>query len=192
MATPYDKVGIFKESISTLKDTSLDGDKKDKKYMTESTIKVVNFDTVKKKYVREKHLPHMPCSSDALCVTDNGNWNFVEFKNGSLDQSKIYEIYYKIYDSLLIFGELMDQSVGFCRDHVNFVLVYNESKNSEDGEKGEQVTPSRVTIGDYFSRKAGKKFIRFGLERFEHLYFREVFTYTEKQFEQEFLQKIAQ
>ena len=31
----------------------------------------------------------------------------------------------------------------------------------------------------------------FGLEKFEKLYFKEVFTYTEKEFENEFLEKIS-
>ena len=37
-----------------------------------------------------------------------------------------------------------------------------------------------------FYSKAKKKYIRFGLERFEKLYFQEVFTYTEQEFEDGF------
>lgn len=38
-------------------------------------------------------------------------------------------------------------------------------------------------IGKHVSQKAGEELIRFDLERFKSLYFRDVHTYTEKEFE---------
>lgn len=59
-------------------------------------------------------------------------------------------------------------------------MVYNESKNpKEDGETQES---PRVAIGKHFSAKAKKKFIRFDLEKFKTIYFKEVDTFTEKEF----------
>ena len=51
-----------------------------------------------------------------------------------------------------------------------FILVYNEEK-------------SKYVIAKYFTKKAGNEFIRFGLERYDGLYFKSVHTYTEKEFE---------
>ncbi len=59
-----DKIGIFQNYLSTLKKTSLDKGSGQKKYMTESEMLVVDFDKVKKAYVRELgvrvcHVPAM-------------------------------------------------------------------------------------------------------------------------------------
>ena len=77
----------------------------------------------------------------------------------------------------------------FCREHVNFILVYNESKNPDDHTK--PVENSRVAIGKYFSAKANKKFVRFDLNRFKKIYFKDIYTYTEKEFEEEFLANLS-
>lgn len=80
------------------------------------------------------------------------------------------------------------------RNHAEFILVYNETKNDgikDEKEEGRlQESESRVEIGKYFHRKGKKHFIRFGLERFERLYFQRVFTYTEAEFEDEFVKGI--
>ena len=60
-----------------------------------------------------------------------------------------------------------------------FILIYNESKNSS----------SRADIGKHLSKKAGKEFGMFGLERYISLYFKDVHTYTESEFE-EFLRRL--
>jgi hypothetical protein len=111
---------------------------------------------------------------------------FIEFKNGVIsrkngdaDPKKISEIKLKIFDSLLILTDIISKAVSFTRKNLNYVLVYNEEKNS------------LKCIAKYFIGKSGhgKHLIRFGLERFETLYFKNVFTYTEKEFETEFIFK---
>ncbi len=202
-----DKIGIFQNYLSTLKKTSLDKGSGQKKYMTESEMPVVDFDKVKKAYVRELRVKpkSMPCSSDALHIGKNGNISFIEFKNGKINYMQRYNIHQKIYDSLLIFGDMTGKGLSFCREHADFILVYNEMKNREEekGETGEgeagkgkskggeqrqiQESDSRVAIGKYFSRKGKKNFVRFDLEKFENFYFKNVFTFTEKEFEDEFV-----
>lgn len=46
-----------------------------------------------------------------------------------------------------------------------------------------QESHSRLEIAKYFSEKAKREFIRFDLERFKKLYFRDVHTYSEEEFE---------
>ena len=202
-----DKIGIFQNYLSTLKKTSLDKGSGQKKYMTESEMPVVDFDKVKKAYVRELKVKpkSMPCSSDALHIGKNGNISFIEFKNGKINYMQRYNIHQKIYDSLLIFGDMTGKGLSFCREHADFILVYNEMKNREEEkeETGEgearkgksiggeqrqiQESDSRVAIGKYFSLKGKKNFVRFDLEKFENFYFKNVFTFTEKEFEDEFV-----
>lgn len=187
------KMKIFENNISTFKETSIDNDDGKEKYMIESEIKVINFDAVKKEYMKDMGVSEVPCSIDALYTNDNENYYFIEFKNGRV-KPKIYNIYNKIYDSLLIFNDITNSTISFCRKNVRFILVYNEEKNNQviDKENSNiQATPSKKSIAKYFSNKGKKKFIMFGLEKFEKLYFKEVFTYTEKEFEKEFLEKIS-
>ena len=187
------KMKIFENNISTFKETSIDNDDGKEKYMIVSEIKVINFDAVKKEYMKDLGVSEVPCSIDALYTNDNENYYFIEFKNGIV-KPKIYNIYNKIYDSLLIFNDITNSTISFCRKNVRFILVYNEEKNNQviDKENSSiQATPSKNKIAKSFSNKAKKKFIMFGLEKFEKLYFKEVFTYTEKEFENEFLEKIS-
>lgn len=53
METRYDKFELFKNSLSSLKETSKDSDSKEISYMTESDLQVVNFDKVKEKYAKK-------------------------------------------------------------------------------------------------------------------------------------------
>ncbi len=204
---------IFCNNMSTFKDTSFDkaaflrsknnkrkddsgkvSDCKKEYYMTLSEIEVIDFDGVIANYASSLGIgEHRPCSSDALYKDEMGQFYFVEFKNGKMKMSTQYNVMEKIYNDLLIFCDIMGQTVSFCRENVNFILVYNESKNlSEETKELDKIDQesSKTKIAKHFTKKAKKKFIRFDLGKFEGLYFKEVFTFTEKEFEKEFLSKI--
>lgn len=182
----YKDIEIFKNNISTFKETSHDTDGQCPGYMTESEIKVINFDKVKEDYVRGMKLSKMPCSNDALYIDKDKNIFFVEFKNGQI-KNKIYNVYNKIYDSLLMFNDIVNENISFCRQNVYFMLVYNEEKNSGLEGNKKQEDSSKAVISKLIHNKANKKFVRFGLKQFEKLYFKEVFTHTESEFEEKFL-----
>lgn len=196
MEIQYDKIALFKENKSSLKETSKDSDSPNPECMTNSEIEVINFDKVKESYIKDMKLSYTPCSNDALYIDKNGELYFIEFKNGIIKPHIIFNVYNKIYDSLLIFNDIVGKNISFCREHVNFILVYNEGKNSSEDYDNKNSSKdckiknqdsSKARIGKYFYSKAKKKYIRFGLERFEKLYFHEVFTYTEQEFEDSFL-----
>lgn len=64
-----------------------------------------------------------------------------------------------------------------------FVEFKNGKMNSKNPkEDGETQESPRVAIGKHFSAKAKKKFIRFDLEKFKTIYFKEADTFTEKEF----------
>lgn len=84
-----------------------------------------------------------------------------------------------------MFTDIIGENISYCRENVNFILVYNESKNSDELQGS-----AKASIGKYFAAKAKKKYVRFDLERFERIYFHEVFTYTEKEFQEMFLASI--
>ena len=191
MQKKLDEILIFKENRSTFKETSLDDGGKENQYMVDSEIEVINFDRVKSAYIKGMRLQDTPLSSDALYERQPGEYFLVEFKNGRLNKTDIYSVQKKIYDSLLIFNDIMDTNISFCREHVDFILVYNESKNpkstDEAGNSLDAPTPSRVAIGQHLSKKANSHFIRFGLKQFKTIYFHDIFTYSVQEFEEEFL-----
>ncbi len=186
----YEDIEIFKENLSSFKETSRDSDGEVPGCMTNSEIQVINFDKVKECYIREMNLSNTPCSNDALYIGKDKKIFFVEFKNGVMKKSKIFNVYNKIYDSLLIFNDIVGENISFCRQNLYFILVYNEGKNSCEKGAIEQQDSSKAVISKYVHNKAKKKYVRFGLDRFEKIYFKEVFTYTEKEFEDIFLSKI--
>ena len=190
MEIQYDNLEIFKNNMSSFMETSKDTDSETIKYMTQSDIEVINFDQVKDDYIKDMKLSNTPCSSDALYISKNGELYFVEFKNGLMKKDKVYNVYNKIYDSLLIFNDITGKNISFCREHVNFILVYNESKNPYKTDEVSMEDSPKARIGKYFISKANKRYIRFDLERFKKIYFRDVFTYTETEFENLFLSKL--
>ena len=187
MRAQCDKIKIFEDNYTTFEEASRDKHNKDLGYMTDSEVQVIDFDKVKDSYIKDMGLSYRPCSTDALYFGKDDKIYFVEFKNGVMNKAEVFHVYNKIYDSLLMFNDIIKENVSFCRDNVIFILVYNESKNScrEDSVKKED--SSKAVIAKYFHAKAKKKYVRFDLDRFKKLYFRDVFTYTEKEFEEAFL-----
>lgn len=190
----FNNIPIFKDNMTTFKETSYDKDGKEPRYMTNSEIQVINFDKVKNWYIKDMFLSSTPCSNDALYIGKDNKIFFVEFKNGALEKNKkmIFNVYNKIYDSLLIFNDIVHQNISFCRENLYFILVYNESKNSYEECETKQEDSPKAMIGKLIHNKAKKKFVRFGLDKFEKIYFKEVFTYTESEFENLFLTPINQ
>lgn len=188
MGIRTDKTVIFQDNKTTLREASKD-DSSDL-YMTESFLEVVNFDKVKEEYIRGMKLAYTPCSSDALYYGEDDKVYFIEFKNGLMDNRTVYNVQEKIYTSLLIYTDIIDERISSCKENLNFILVYNEKKNM-DKVKKEQTKYEGDTckrqIGKYFSEKARKNFIAFGLEKFKDIYFKDIYTYTQKEFEERFV-----
>ena len=174
---------MFADHKSTLKECSEDNsDGSTIKFMTESQIEAVNFDKFKTKYTNDLRLSEeCAASADALLQTDTG-LAFVEFKNGKVNNRNVKD---KIRDSLLLFCDFTQKTISYTREYVDFIVVYNEEKNPLPNQYKKQMTadaPSRTEISRYFLGKGNQELILFDLERYQHLYFRKVHTYTKEQF----------
>ena len=98
---------IFLANISTLKETSADTSKSSFiEYMTNSDISVVNFDGVKKMYIKGLGINEGPKSIDALYVNNNSKIVLIEFKNGKMREEKYFDVVRKIYDSVFILSDI--------------------------------------------------------------------------------------
>lgn len=175
-----DSIELFKKNKATLKETSKDS--ANETFMTNLEIEVINFDKVKEDYSKKLELQTKPKSNDALLYA-NGKLTFIEFKNGKIVQSKkntkdnasnevsAYELRRKIFDSVPIFTDIVQTNISFTRENMDYVLVYNEEKNS------------RKMISKHLHKSAKTNFICFGLEYFKKYFFKDVFTYTQNEFE---------
>ncbi len=170
----------FRKAYCSLKECSKDKHDSQVLYMTESEMRVVNFDQVKDHYISRLSVSETPKSSDALYQNSEGKLFFIEFKNGKIDRKDEFGLKLKIYDSLLIFLDIIKNFVDFTRKELSFILVYDEEKN-----------PKMDSFPKLLFKRAKGEIIRFGLERFKRLYFYEVYTVTKSEFEERFLKNWA-
>lgn len=192
----------------SLKELSVDNhDLTDEEYMTESQTEAIDFDDVKKKYMKELsksvNLSKTLLSNDALFISHEGECFFIEFKNGTIDNKENFDIIRKIFDSLLMLFDICTNegcrcnSLTFTRESMTYILVYNsdkcfkktslelvEEKNTVEIEQESFDKLALDLLGE-----AGESLIRFGLSQFKGYCFKNVFTYDKVQFEKEFVGK---
>ena len=195
------KINLKIYNTSTLKQTSKDDNNEE--YMTESQIKVINFDSVGgDKYTRNNNLSIQLKTNDVLFLHKDERYTFIEFKNGKLldksnriDIKKLKDIELKILNSMFVLGDIEGKSLNTLKEITNYILVYNEEKNSPN-EKN-----SILEIGNYFVNQGSNlsivestfekdEIICFGLEKFKGYCFKNVHTYSKEEFETEFVKKI--
>ena len=123
---------VFSDYKSTLKECSKDNsDPKNVKFMTESQLEVINFDGIKTKYTNDIALSEICAASvDALLQMDE-DLAFVEFKNGKVDKRNVKD---KARDSLLMLCDLMKRTISYTREHLDFIVVYNEERNPQPNQ----------------------------------------------------------
>ena len=177
MINDWDNIEIFTENQSTLTETSYDDGNSE--YMTELKVPVIDFDNVKEQYLQSIGCQDESLTSvDALLLKANCNV-FIEFKNGSLAKKEVrLGIYSKIQDSLLMLCDITDSHISQLRQCLDFILVYNEVKNPSKHNMAKDY------INDHLTALGGKEFVRFGLERYAGVYFRNVHTYNVEEFEE--------
>lgn len=118
---------IFIDNICTMKKASTDSTNKET--MTESLIKVINFDKIPNIYAKGRGWKAVPKSNDALYKDINGRWYFIEFKNGSFKQNDMYR---KIYDSLIMLIDMkIINTFEDIRNNFCYIFVYNDEKNNK-------------------------------------------------------------
>lgn len=170
------------ENQATLKETSYDDDKKE--YMVEYTDLVIDFDKVKENYC-EKYGSHKEASksADALVVNKNGKIVFIEFKNGQL-KGKTSGLKSKLRDSLLIFCDINGLNLKFTRENIEYILVYNDSKNKNSVEdQKKKIKEGLPEIQGLLAGLANEEFVYFGLWVLKKVFISDVHTYTVEEFD---------
>lgn len=179
-----DDYPILYNNKKTLKDLSVDtSGSSGHAYMTESKLLAIDFDEVKRLYVNEMgHSEDDACSLDAL-YQNNDQLIFFEFKNGRVNNSNVR---WKAYDSLMILGGILNITINQLRKTAILIIVYNEGVNPIGNSviKNTDAAPSLISISKRIKGLAGEELIRFNLERFKDLYYKDVHTFTKSEFEE--------
>ena len=167
---------ILRSHLCTLEKASLDNS--NEKNMSHSQIKVINFDKIPKEYAKKHNIPKLPTSNDALYISSDNKWFFIEFKNGSIDKAE----FRKIYDSLLMLLELeIIENLDFSRENIYYILVYNSDKKAKIPE----TQSMRKNTGYLYGLAKTEKRL-FDIRKFEKLLFKEAHTYTIELFKEKF------
>lgn len=169
---------LLKRHVCTLKKASRDDTNHQE--MCRSQLKVVDFDKIPNEYARGKGWRGVPKSNDALYISPEEKWYFIEFKNGSINSGEIYR---KLYDSLIMLLELkILPDFEYIRRYIQYILVYNS-------EKQERIPPSegRDETYGYFLNRAKTEKKLFGIEKLEQYLFSETHTYSKADFENNFV-----
>jgi len=181
----------FSDKLQTLKETSATkNNDAPTRYVTHSQLQIFDFDDLVKSYYHQianeygftelveqlkgNRESFLPKSADALHVSDDGKVHLVEFK---INKKSIVarDVREKALESLLAFMEITETNRSFARTHVTFVVAY--------GEHGKQSTPSRDIINKHVAKKAGTSLIGLGLERYKGIYFKNILTMDNKDFD---------
>lgn len=174
---------LLKRHICTLKKASRDDTNHQE--MCKSQLKVVDFDKIPKEYARGRGWRVVPKSNDALYISPEEKWYFIEFKNGSINSSEIYR---KLYDSLIMLLELkILPDFEYIRRYIQYILVYNSGKQ-------ERIQPSegRDETYGYFLNRAKTEKKLFGIEKLEQYLFSETHTYSKSDFENNFVKAMEE
>lgn len=179
---------IFERNIRDLKSISIDNhDPKRKQYMTNSEVNAVDFDAVKDNYVDKMNLLTVPPSVDALMFLNDGDI-MIEFKNGVVDKKLVEAIVDKMLNSVIIYSDITKTPISAIRKNVDFILVYNYQKNP--GVNHFSNNFYRDEFVKSLSKKANRRYTQFGLFRYENYIFRNIYTYSKKDFKREFTDKL--
>ena len=186
-------------NTSTLKQTSKDDNNQE--YMTESTIKVINFDSIGgDKYSKNNKLNIQLKTNDVLFLHNDKKYTFIEFKNGKLvdktnkiDIKKLKDIELKILNSLFVLGDIEEKSLSSLKEITDYILVYNEEKNTPNERNSiSEIWNYFINQGNISSEKTKterEEIICFGLEKFKDYCFKNVHTYSKEEFEEKFVKK---
>ncbi len=119
-----DEYSVFRKNKKSLQHTSRDSSKIPIQFMTNNSIKAVDFDAVKTEIVSKQFYEKddIARSADALVSICNDMY-MIEFKNGEFDAIEISQ---KANNSIVLFNLVTSKQIDYTRKYISFVLVYSK------------------------------------------------------------------
>lgn len=153
-------------------------------HMVDFSHIVLDYDKMAKRHHKEGHYTYRLSSNDAVYITDDEILYFVEFKNGSFEKVEIAK---KGIGSAMLAMDLgLVHSLKELQERAFYILVYN----SEFIENKQ--TKSQKKISGNLRRKSGRTITKLPVMKEVDWIYHETFSYTVKEFESEFIQKIVE
>ena len=192
------EIAIFANNKKSLCEVPLDdSDKNYPVYIIDESYEyfqdtVIDFDDVKTAFCKSfAKSNEVFKSADALYFDEVKNkLIFVEFKNG-----KVRDVKTKLKDSLLVFSNIVDVDLKFCRKYLEYIVVYNYEKNKKyvEQEKGkyrkEEQNKSQSLSKEYIEgfvkplfKLAKDEIILWDLEIMRDICVSNIHTYTVQEF----------
>lgn len=182
-------IKIFKDNYKTLKEISIDNHNlENPSYMTESEFVCIDFDSVKNDYRDRLQALVNPKSIDALIIGQKIN-TMIEFKNGIVDKRLIQSIKDKMLNSVIIYSDITGESIESIRENMDFILVYNYDKNPFNIKEYKENYYRNMFVRR-LSKKAKERYTQFGLFKYEGYIFRNIYTYSKRDFKEQFTDKL--
>lgn len=195
----------FKKS---LREISHDKRQSGMEYLTSIEEMAIDFDYLMKAYCKIVKSPgpsSPPTSCDALIIKEDGRYILIEFKNGKIQSIK-KDVKRKMSESALCLLDILGETVEFARENFEFILVYNEKRNSHEklqktrhpnnldpAKIKQRLKKNEIQPSDFFTsfsnrvvEHAKMELILPGFELYERLWWKRVHTYTNRKFEYEF------
>ncbi len=155
----------------TIKYTSRDESKNPVEYMSQVKTRVIDFDEVKKNYLKNHGMEETRAKSvDALYINDK-KICMVEFKNGDFTSSEIIE---KALSSAMIFMDITEYNLSEFRKDAVFVLVYNPNEKNPN---------TRQIAARYKARSSKKNYSLFQLDNLNGFCFCDVVEIEKDEFD---------
>jgi hypothetical protein len=176
----FDYDAILNEFGDTLENLSVDTSREREigiLYLTSSKQKAVGFDNYIHS-IAEPLVPHnRPKSCDVL-IKVNDNYYFIEFKNGRIrEEPEGYEIREKVLESLLLFLDIIDQTISYSRQNCYFILVYNEDVIGKSKKpKGLIQIENKIDMLTH-------------IKKYESIYMKRTYFFSKDEFEKYFIKK---
>lgn len=168
-------------------------DKDNNVSLIQSDISVINFDAVAREWKKDRECTNDPASNDVLFEDKEKDCLvFIEFKNGKIESKERRNLHKKLYESLIVLADILEKPMGYIRNHVEYILVYNLGKNPNDGNSGVSESAGINSIGQTVAGYGGKEVILFKLDQFQTKKFvKDVHTYTAAEFQTKFLDRVC-
>lgn len=196
------EIAIFADNKKSLCEVSLDdSDKNYPVYMIDESYEyfqdtVIDFDDVKSAFCKSfAKSNEVFKSADALYFDEVKNkLVFVEFKNG-----KVKGIKEKLKDSLLVFSDIADVDLEFCRKYCEYIVVYNYEANKkyveDEKQKLEEKTKSQTVDREYMkfantiSKYAKEELVLWNLNIMKDICVSDIHTYDTDEFKNSYIKK---
>lgn len=152
-------------------------DANNNEFMNVPDFPCIDFDNATEDFVRSRNgSVNVSWSADSFVRKKTGEPVLIEFKNGKLrgKESAIHNVRDKMINSILILEAILKTDWQKLAKSMEFILVYNVDKNPFD---------PRESIHEHmFNKESGTQGVRFDLQRYCPVYYRQVRTITEEEF----------